>query len=171
MGLTRFLRHIPVALLAGMLLAACSSTRHVPSGQRLLDKVEIRVADTSRVAAKDFNNYLRQTPNHRVLGLAKMQLGVYNLSGADSTKGFNRWLRKIGEPPVIADSSLTDQSARQLRLALVNRGYNEARVSVDTTRLEEKKISLRYDLYPGAPHRIRSIRYEIGNPADRKSVV
>ncbi|MDE7142269.1 MAG: outer membrane protein assembly factor, partial [Muribaculaceae bacterium] len=133
MGLTRQLRQLRLLLipaLAGMLLAACSTTRHVPPGRRLLDKVEIKVADSSRVAAKDFSNYLRQTPNHRVLGLAKMQLGVYSLSGADSTKGFNRWLRKIGAPPVIADSTLTDQSARQLRLALVNRGYNDASVSV-----------------------------------------
>ena len=125
MGLTRdlrFFRSLLLPALAGLVLAACSSTRHVPSGERLLDKVEIKVADSSRVAAKGFNNYLRQTPNHRVLGLAKMQLGVYNLSGADSTKGFNRWLRKIGEAPVIADSSLTDQSARQLRLALINKG-------------------------------------------------
>lgn len=174
MGLTRVLRDFRLLLvpaLAGMLLAACSPTRHVPRGQRLLDKVEIKVADSSRVAAKDFNNYLRQTPNHRVLGLAKMQLGVYNLSGTDSAKGFNRWLRKIGEPPVIADSTLTDQSARQLRLALVNRGYNDARVSVDTTRLEDRKISLRYNLYPGAPHRIASISYEISDPALRELVM
>lgn len=174
MGLRHPLRHLRALLvpaLAGMILAACSSTRHVPAGQRLLDKVEIKVADSSRVSPKEFQNYLRQTPNHRVLGLAKMQLGVYNLSGADSTKGFNRWLRKIGEPPVIADSSLTDQSARQLRLALVNRGYNDARVSVDTTRLDDKKLAIRYNLYPGAPHRVKSMSYEIADPALRQIIL
>ncbi len=167
----RNFRSLVGAALAAALLSACSATKHVPAGQRLLDKVRISVADSSDVSPKDFYNYLRQTPNHRVLGLAKMQLGVYNLSGADSTRGFNRWLRKIGESPVIADSQLTSQSARQLRLALVNRGYNNARVEVDTTHIEEKRVSLDYKLFPGQPHRVNSITYDIPDPALRSLVM
>ena len=93
----RFLTALCAAVWAALLLGGCSSTRHVPDGSFLLDKVSITVEDSSRVATKKLYNYLRQQPNHKVLGLARMQLGVYNLSGRDSTTRFNRWLRKIGE--------------------------------------------------------------------------
>ena len=161
----RFLTALCAAVWAALLLGGCSSTRHVPDGSFLLDKVSITVEDSSRVATKKLYNYLRQQPNHKVLGLARMQLGVYNLSGRDSTTRFNRWLRKIGEEPVIYDEALTEQSARQLRQALINAGFNDARVEVESNSPKEKKINVAYRLYPGAPHVISSVAYEVEDPA------
>lgn len=152
---------------AALALGGCSSTRHVPQGEYLLDKVTIRVAkeeDSCRIATRPLHNYLRQSPNHKVLGFARLQLGVYNLSGADTTKRFNRWLRKIGEEPVIFDRTLTEQSARQLRLALVNSGYSDARVVTDTATTGDRRIGVTYTLFPGAPHVIESVAYEVEDP-------
>ncbi|MDE5969573.1 MAG: outer membrane protein assembly factor, partial [Muribaculaceae bacterium] len=107
------------------LLTGCSSTRHVPDGKYLLDRATITVdGDRENVKPDQLANYLRQTPNHKILGFAKLQLATYNLSGQDSTKWYNRWVRKIGQPPVIYDAELTNQSVRQLRQALINKGYN-----------------------------------------------
>ncbi|MDE5941976.1 MAG: outer membrane protein assembly factor, partial [Muribaculaceae bacterium] len=150
---------------AALLLGGCSSTRHVPSGSYLLDKVTIAVDDSSRIATRKLYNYLRQQPNHKVLGLARMQLGVYNLSGNDSTARFNRWLRKIGEEPVIYDEILTDQSARQLRQALINSGYNDASVDVECVSPSDRKINVTYHLRPGRPHTISSVSYQVEDPA------
>ncbi len=150
---------------AALLLTGCSSTRHVAKGSFLLDKVSITVEDSADIATKKLHNYLRQQPNHKILGFAKLQLGVYNLSGRDSTSRFNRWLRKIGEEPVIYDETLTDQSARQLRQALINAGFNNARVEVETTSPKEKKINVAYRLYPGQPHVVSEIAYEIDDPS------
>ena len=149
---------------AAALLWGCSSTRHVPEGQRLLDKVQIIVDDSSRVSTSDLYNYLRQTPNHKVLGFARLQLGIYNMSGSDSTGRFNRWLRKVGEEPVIFDSALTDQSARQLRQALINEGYLDAQVDYDVTPRKKKKIDVTYRLHPGKPFVVNSIAYEFEEP-------
>ena len=81
-----------MALVAMALLSACSSTKHVPQGQLLLDKVNIHITDPrSEVQASQLANYLRQNANHRVLGGLKLQLAFYNLSGRDSTKWINRW--------------------------------------------------------------------------------
>ena len=132
----------------------CSSTRHVPDGSWLLDKVNIEVVDSSGVPTTGLVNYLRQTPNHKVLGFWKLQLGVYNLSGKNSDSGISKWLRKIGQEPVIYDSQLTDQSARQLQLALVNRGYNDVSVEVDTVSDGNKKMTVNYLLRPGQPHKV-----------------
>lgn len=138
----------------------CSSTRHVPDGSWLLDKVNIEVVDSSGVPTTGLVNYLRQTPNHKVLGFWKLQLGVYNLSGKNSDSGISKWLRKIGQEPVIYDSQLTDQSARQLQLALVNRGYNDVSVEVDTVSDGNKKMTVNYLLRPGQPHKVASFTTE-----------
>ena len=139
---TRFLAMAVAAVLCVM-AQGCSSTKHVAQGSYLLDKVDIAVVDSSGVSTKGLVNYLRQSPNHKVLGFWKLQLGVYNLSGKSDSK-FNRWLRKIGQEPVIYDPQLTDQSARQLRLALVNRGYNDVEVEVDTVSDGKKKMAVSY---------------------------
>ncbi len=161
--------YIVCVLITAFLLAGCSSTRHVPDGKYLLDNSSIEIHDDASVTASSLHNYLRQTPNHRVLGFAKLQLGVYNLSGRDSTKWYNKWVRKIGQEPVIYDDQLTEQSARQLRLALINRGYNDVTVSIDTTRRDsKKKIDVKYVIHTGQPHVIRSIDYNIEDAALEK---
>ena len=86
-------------------LGACSLTRHVPDGQYLLDDVKINILDTSStIKSKALMSYLRQTENHKVLGGLRLQLAFYNLSGRDSSKWFNRWVRRVGAPPGIYDS-------------------------------------------------------------------
>jgi outer membrane protein assembly factor BamA len=155
---------LPPALACG--IAACSSTRHVPQGQYLLDKATIDITDTKDVKPSDLRNYLRQSPNHEVLGCAKLQLWTYNLSGSDTTKWYNRWFRKLGQAPVIYDPDLTEASAVQLQRALVNRGYMDATVRIDTVgHPKKKKIDVNYSITAGLPHRITTISYEIADNA------
>ncbi|MDE6081790.1 MAG: outer membrane protein assembly factor, partial [Muribaculaceae bacterium] len=144
------------------MLWSCSSTRHVPDGQLLLDNATITINENeSEITSTQLINYLRQAPNHKVLGFAKLQLATYNMSGKDTTRWYNKWVRKLGQPPVIYDSTLTAQSARQLRQALINQGYNDVTVTVDTVaRHDKKKMDVRYNITTGQPHFISSIAYE-----------
>ncbi|MCM1520591.1 MAG: BamA/TamA family outer membrane protein [Lachnoclostridium sp.] len=167
----RRIGNIFLALLCGVLalcLGSCSTTRHVPEGKYLLDHVDISIEgdETDDVKTSELVNYLRQTPNHKVLGFLKLQLATYNMSGKDSTKWYNRWVRRMGQPPVIYDEALTEASARQLRLALVNRGFMETTVMVDSfPRPEKKKMDIVYHVTPRKPHRISTIGYEIPDTA------
>lgn len=157
---------IIVAILATAVLAACSSTRHVPDGQRLLKSVKIDIVDNKEISELTLLNYLRQQPNHKVLGFAKLQLGIYNMSGRDTSKWYNRWIRKLGQEPVLFDPSLTDLSKRQLQLALINRGYNHATVSVDSIVNPDKKtVDLTFSIATGRPHVISTVDYQIDDPA------
>jgi len=156
-------RLLPILTAATLTLGACSTTRHVPDGSLLLDKTTINISDTAAnpVQATELVNYLRQVPNHKVLGNWNLQLRTYSLSGADSTRWYNRWLRRLGKPPVIYSQRATDASANQLRLALINRGYLGATVDVDTVcHTAKKKIEVTYNVTPGAPHRLRSVSYD-----------
>ncbi len=153
-------------------LTACSSTKFVPEGQHLVDKVTINVIDNPSIDKKEMRNYLRQTQNHEILGGWKFQLGIYNMSGRDSSKWYNRWVRKVGQAPVIYDQALTDISASQLRLALINKGYLDTEVMVDTIRRDKKKkIRVEYNIYSHRPHYIESVDYNIPDDTLRKIIL
>lgn len=142
---------------------ACSSTKHVPQGKLLLDKVKINITDPHKdVEASQLANYLRQNANHRVLGGLKLQLALYNIAGRDSANWINRWIKRVGTPPVIYDSALTVASADQLHMALSNRGFMN---NVVTYQVEadsaKRKARINYDITLGEPYFIRSIDYDI----------
>lgn len=165
------LRILFFLMVAGLVLA-CSSTRHVPEGSLLLDAVDVVVDDSSEVESADFVNYIRQMPNHKVLGFAKLQLGIYNMSGSDSSKWYNRWLRRLGQAPVIFDNDITETSGRQLRQALINKGYMDADVVIDTLAdSASRKMKVRYVMHPGEAHVIRSMAYEIEDTAVARIVL
>lgn len=165
--------HIILTAIASiLLLAACSATKHVPDGEYLLDKVSVDVTDRNDISEVELYNFLRQTPNHKVLGFAKLQLATYSLSGRDSTKWYNRWLRRVGQAPVIYDQALTEASSRQLQLALINSGYLDARVEADTVRHDGKKrMDVKYRIVAGEPHRIAAMNYNISDRAVRHIVM
>lgn len=155
---------VVVLMVAG--LVACSSVKHVPQGKMLLDDVSITVEDNDEIKSTELVNFLRQTPNHKVLGFARLQLATYSLSGSDSTKWYNRWLRSLGRPPVIYDEDLTVASTRQLRQALVNRGYMEASVVADTTlQPQRKRAKVNYIINAGKPHTINSLSLNVPDSA------
>ncbi len=157
-------------IMAAFMLYACSSTKHVPEGQYLLDKVSISIDGETDATDKELYYFLRQTPNHKVLGFAKLQLATYSLSGRDTTKWYNRWLRNIGQEPVIYNQELTDASAKQLKQALINRGYLDATVTADTMSTGSRRLAVDYIIEPGQPHYISNISFEIPDTSIRQIV-
>lgn len=146
-----------------LLLAGCNPARHVPADQFLLNKVRIELDSTSKgMDTEELQTYLRQQPNHKMLWSARTRLGVYNMSGRDTTKWWNRWIRKIGEPPVIYEPQLAGEGARQIRQALVNKGYLSA--EVDTLTIVDsigRKADVTYKVHAGTPHVVRNFNYQI----------
>lgn len=145
--------------------AGCSSTRHVPEGKLLLDDVKIKINDSTHLLdAQKLLPYVRHRENQKMLWSAKFRLGIYNLSGQDSTTRWNRWMRRLGEAPTIYDPSATVEDAEHLRKAMANRGFLHAAVKVDTARNEKgRKMKVCYNLYPNAPYIIRDISYSFPN--------
>jgi len=164
-----------LALIAALVIGACSSTKHVPDGKLLLDKTKINILDKDNingVTPQELVNYLRQTENHKVLGGFKLQLAIYNLSGKDSTKWFNRWIRRVGSPPVIYDSTLTMASVNQLQRALINKGFLKNEVTSDVKLLpEKKKAQVTYNVTLNEPYTIRSIKYDIPSDSLRSIIL
>ena len=147
--------------IVGIVLVSCSPTRHVADGSYLLDHVKIETDDKS-VKPSDLKSYLRQEPNHRMFGLFRFTLGLYNLSGNDTTKWYNRWVRKAGSPPVIYDPELMENSRQQMERAMNNRGYMAARVEADILS-KGKRMDGTYRVSTHEPHYIDDIDYLIPN--------
>ena len=171
---TIFLRLIAVAATAWV-MASCSSTKHVPEGQYLLDDVKFNITDNANaksLKSTELVNYLRQTPNHKVLGGMKLQLAFYNISGKDSSKWFNKWVLRVGSAPVIYDHSLTEASVKQLQTALINKGFMESSVTADTIgNRAKKKMKVIYNVSYGEPHYVSSITYNIPNDTLRELIL
>lgn len=101
----------------------------------------------------------------------KFRLGIYNMSGKDTTKWYNRWVRRLGEPPVIYDSTLTRAGTEQLQKMLVNKGYLHPEVNT-IVHLDSihRKASVTYNLSPGQPHTISEISYIIPDDSLRSLI-
>jgi len=133
-------------------LYSCSSTKYVANGEYLLDNVKIE-SDIPNYKTLELRPYIRQLPNFKMFGLNKTMLQVYNLSGRDSAKWGNRFLRKIGEQPVIFDSTLVSKTKLELEKLFVNMGYLNAKVSYSITP-KDKKVRVVYRINGNTPYHI-----------------
>ena len=144
-----------------LLLAGCSSTKYVPDNQYLLNKVKI-TTDNKSVDKETLRTYLRQTPNQSIFSLFRLQLGVYNLSGRDTTSWWNRWLKRAGEKPIIYDENSALLSQRELSKEMTNRGFSKAVVEIIAEK-RKKKVNLTYHITAGEPYKIQNYTVDIQN--------
>lgn len=137
-------------LLFVLSMVACSSTKYVPKGDYLLNSVQIKVK-SKKVTSETLYPFLQQTPNQKIFGLFRLRLGIYDLSGRDTLKWINRWLRSAGEKPVIYDSLATRYSSKEMTKELQNEGYQHAKIDV-ITKKKKKKINVTYQVILGKPY-------------------
>lgn len=140
-----------------LFVCACSTTRKVPEGKLLLNSCTIK-SDDKDINKVALRNYVRQKPNSSFLFFGKTGLSIYNLASGDSTKRTARILRKIGQPPVIYNNSLTQTSADQIKKELYNMGYLNADVTLNLKE-KGKRMDVTYNIKSGKRYRIR--KYEL----------
>ena len=144
---------------ATLSFVSCTSTKFVPEGSYLLDEVKIHT-DNKNIRPSSLRMYVRQNPNAKWFSLIKTQLYVYNLSGRDSTKWGNKFLRRIGDAPVIYGETEAQRSQDEITKAVRNMGYMAATVK-RSTKTKKKKIKLYYDVTVGKPYIVKSLKYDI----------
>ncbi|MBS2212042.1 BamA/TamA family outer membrane protein [Carboxylicivirga mesophila] len=162
-----------VLLVVGLLilvgLFGCRSTKYVPEGEYLLNKVEVD-NQAKDISNEEIKYYIRQKENVKILGFWRFHMGLYNLSGRDNSKGFNQWLRRIGEEPVLYDELLKEKSNEQISLFLKNKGYYNAQVSDTVVFYNNKKAKVRYTINAGDRYSINKLSYRIDDDSIRKYV-
>lgn len=141
------------------LLCSCSVNKFIPENKYLLDEVSI-TSDTKEVQPSLFTSYIRQNANSKWFNLVKVPMRIYCLSGSDSTNSFNRFLRRLGDEPVIYDQLITEKSKQEIEKAVKNMGYMRATVHLDT-ETKKKKKKVHYHIKAGQPYTIQHIAYHI----------
>lgn len=139
-------------------ISACSTTKFVPEGSYLLDKMEVQV-DSKELSRDALKKQVRQRANLTILGIWKFHLGVYNLSSKRKDDG---WLKRIGEAPAVYQPYMKERSVESLRTYLQNKGYYNATV-IDSVIYHDRqrKVELIYHIHAGEPYRVRNYNYNI----------
>ena len=150
-------KYIYVSFVA--LLSSCSVNKFIPEGKYLLDEVNI-VSDTKEVEPSMFVSYIRQNPNAKWFNLVKVPMHIYTWSGQEATNSFDRFLRKLGDEPVIYNATIAEKAQKEIEKAVKNMGYMRAKVDLDT-QVKKNKIKVSYRIKAGQPYTIGHIAYNI----------
>ena len=148
-----------------LFFSSCSLTKYVPENETLLNNVKIKT-ENKDFTTEDIKPYIQQTSNKKLFNLMRVKLGVYNSSGRDTTKRINRWLRKIGEPPVIYNPEFTEKTITELERRLANKGYMRAEVTAEVTE-KKQKTNVLYWIKTNEPYFVNS--YELNLEDDSAS--
>ncbi|NDV77451.1 BamA/TamA family outer membrane protein [Dysgonomonas sp. 511] len=153
------LTYLLTFLIFAILIHSCSTTKYVPEGEYLLSSAIVK-SDKKVLPSYEVETYFKQKPNYKTFALFKLPLFIYNLSGRDTTKWVNRVLRNAGDPPVLFDSTLMDQTVIDLKRMMTNKGYLNAEVR-PMVELKKKKARVVYDITAGEPYRISDYKIAV----------
>ena len=171
----RFYLSITLFVFLIHLFSACNPSKRVQDGEYLLmnnkiDIVPMQKSDSLAPSRKELKfaidkdevtKLVRQVPNRKFLGVARIYLGFYNLVGPDKMaqdiqeknektarknekraakgkkdkkykKPWRQWFAEdIGEPPVLYDSSQAEISVSQIENYLYNKGFFNSKVNYE----------------------------------------
>jgi len=159
---------IPLVILLVLLFSGCAATRYVPQGKHLLRKNVVHVEKEKEKERKDVSPsvlepYLRQKPNTTIIFGWKAFLNLYSMS-PNTDNGLSRFLRKMGEPPVIFDPVLIEYSKQNIDNYLTTLGYYSNTIT-DSVAYRNKKATVHYKVTPGKTYTVDSVFLAPANPS------
>lgn len=145
--------------------SSCSNTKYLRDNQSLYEETAVTVLSTSKVKdekipelKKELIKLARPKPNTKVLGLFKFRLWLYNRN-KEKRKGFRAWLtQKIGEKPVLMDSTLLERSVRIMNNYLFNKGYFNSSINY-TVHTKNQHTKVQYTATIAHPYEISSLAW------------
>ncbi len=140
-------------------VSSCAVSKFVPEDATLLDRVSV-VSDSTELNASSMQGYIRQHPNSKWFSIFKAPLRIYSLSGRDSTKRINRFIRKLGEAPVIYNEELARKTQTDILSAVHNLGYLNASVDL-ITRRKGLNTKLVFYINPHKRYTVRNLTRQI----------
>ncbi len=146
-----------VCIIASMLLVlSCGTTRSLKDGEYHLRETKV-VANDPSYNTSSLSTYIGQKPNTYFLGINPF-VALYNV-GNDET-GFGRFVRKLGEAPVVYDPFKVEESITSMENHLKNTGYYGSSVE-SHIEVKGRKVYVTYYVDVGKRYKISSITYEV----------
>ncbi|MEZ5048658.1 MAG: BamA/TamA family outer membrane protein [Saprospiraceae bacterium] len=140
----------------------CGTSKYFQDGSQLLTKYDVKYKGDENVLSdkeiRDIDNYILQKPNGNFLGIPKEYIYLKNSEEGDSS-WYNKWLRGIGEPPAVYDSTLTEKSVLGIGNYLRNlKGFYNAEVDY-LEKPNSYKMGVDYIIAPKDRYHIGSVSY------------
>lgn len=143
-----------------ILLTACSVKKHyLGEGRYLLIKNKINFQDkpSSPISQDEISYIIKQRGNASILGIFRPYMWFYIMgSKGDTTTKFKRWLRNIGEEPVVFDTLAMKKSVEQISTFLKQKGYARAFVNANPI-FKKHKVIVTYNVKFDKPYKVKDI--------------
>ncbi len=155
------MKHLFPILLAVLLAgASCNVTKRLRPGETLYAGPKVKIEGVEKKPAGKLRTQLstlvRPLPNASLLGF-RYKLWLYNLGGGDSSKGFiKKFIRNLGEPPVLSSQVNLEKNRSVMENYLQNRGYFHAVAMADTTT-KGKMTTFNFKAQPHEQYTIRAV--------------
>lgn len=156
-----------------IVLHSCNSIKVLQEGEVMLVRNEVEFSKKSEKNT-DLIYYVRPISNKKFLDVFPIKTSIYSwgypkYNDKDSTvkdTKFKRWLRKMGEEPVLLDTTLISYSERQLKTVLMNDGFFEAEVSsrIKYIGKKQKKAKVIYMVNSNDQYYVRKYNYDFRIP-------
>ena len=144
-------------VISGVIALSCSTTRVLQEDQYRLADNKIKVTNDKKFNTSSLTPYLKQKPNPSIFFGWNPFMSVYNWSNGKG-KGWDKFVQKIGQAPVIYDADLVESSVDNIMNHLEYQGYYGS--SVDTeVKVRKRKVSVEYNVTLGKRYPVSSIKY------------
>jgi outer membrane protein assembly factor BamA len=160
-------------------LFSCNYTKNLSKNEYALIKNTVKVEGVKGTLFDELIDLIRPIPNKKFMDMfpIKVSLWAYHQPKFDSIKGitkdskFNRWCRKVGEPPTLLDTTDMLHSISQIKLAMFKRGYFDATVQKEIQYLKKQKARVNYFVSPKQSYCIRKVDYQIDIPDYKRIII
>ncbi len=148
-----------ILILIVFIFAGCSTTKVIPEGESRLKQNEIRILNSKIYQASELEPYVKQKTNTYFFWSWNPFISIYNWrNGKD--KGWDRFVEKIGQAPVVFDPSLVTDSKKNILNHLTYQGYYNSSVK-DSIVTKRKKTTVFYNINLGKQYIIDSVSWNI----------
>ena len=155
MNLVRNCKIISFLVMAAAAAVSCSTTRVLQDDQYRLSKNKIEVTNDKSFNITQLQPYIQQKPNSYFIFGWNPFLNVYNWSNGKG-KAWDKFVQKIGVPPVVYDSELVESSVSNMENHLKYLGYFDSDVQ-SLIKIRRKKVKVTYTVTLGKQYRIEDM--------------
>ncbi len=146
-------------------LTGCGVTKYLSEDEYLLNRNVISVispdslSSDQKLASDELEPFisLLQQPNKRFMGIS-FGIWAYNQADSSQDRWFDRTMRKVGDAPVIFDSSYMAKSHQEMLDYVRARGFYDAKVS-DSVCYKRGQAYVNYKIESGTPYIISNVKY------------
>lgn len=153
------------AVILILLLASCSGTRHLPSGEKLYTGAEIKLESATGLNKKQIKTVVeaavRPVPNKVFLGM-RPRVWMYNTAGEKPKTKLDKWLRKRGTAPVLLSDIKPAATSKIIDATLFNNGFFK---SYTEYQIADNKHTAKviYTSHIHEPFRIKELSYAVSD--------